>query len=59
MPSHIIPPDEPAPPPQETATCQMCHREVAKQYTAMVQGRLLCFGCIQGWLDYEEEEGDE
>jgi len=44
------------PPPPQTATCQMCRREVPANQIAVLGGRSLCFGCAGAWFDEDEAE---
>ena len=55
MDPHITRPDEGA---NEAAMieCGMCHRRVPPQQTGTLSGRTLCFGCLSGWYDDEDEE---
>jgi len=36
--------------------CGMCHRRVPVQQSGTLSGRTLCFGCLSGWYDDEDDE---
>jgi formylmethanofuran dehydrogenase subunit E len=36
--------------------CRMCHRLVPREYTGTLSGRTLCFGCLSGWYDEDDED---
>jgi hypothetical protein len=37
----------------------MCHQTVAPRHTTTVGGRMLCFGCVSGWFEDGDEEGND
>ena len=53
----LPPTDDPEDPPDpEVVECGMCHRRVPQKQTQQLSGRILCFGCLSGW--YESDEDD-
>ena len=49
----------PEPPLPVLIECEMCHREVPSRETMTIGGRLLCFGCVSGWFDSDEDSEDD
>lgn len=48
-------PREPSPTEIE---CGMCHQRMPAAHTRTVGGRVLCFGCLSGWYEEDDESDD-
>ena len=39
--------------------CGMCHQRMPAAHTRTLGGRVLCFGCLSGWYEEDDESDDK